>query len=65
MIEIMSDDINEEKLTKIHRTQLKSQNSSPLKTIEFKDWRGKITQPNLPELVEMNSFVSFQLFLFY
>jgi len=49
MIEIVSNDGFDDKTTRPSRTHLKSTTSTPSKINEFKDWRGKISQPNLPE----------------
>ncbi len=46
MIEIIDNDIFDDKTIRINKTQLKS---TTTKINEFRDWRGKITQPNLPE----------------
>ncbi len=47
MIEIVSSDALDDKASRTSRTHLKS--STPTKVNEFKDWRGKISQPNLPK----------------
>jgi hypothetical protein len=49
MIEIVDDELQDEKTSKLNRNQTKSERTSPTKTFEFKDWRGKISHPNLPE----------------
>jgi hypothetical protein len=46
MIEIVSSDTLDDKSARTSRTHLKS---TTTKTHEFKDWRGKISQPNIPE----------------
>jgi len=47
MIEIVSNDLFDDKASRASRTFFKS--TTPTKINEFKDWRGKISQPNLPE----------------
>ncbi|CAF5188726.1 unnamed protein product, partial [Rotaria sp. Silwood1] len=50
MIEIVGGDLIDDKGSRISRTHLKSSTTTTTSKInEFKDWRGKITQPNLPE----------------
>lgn len=49
MIEIVDDELQDEKASKFNRNATKSERTSPTKTFEFKDWRGKISQPTLPE----------------
>jgi len=49
MIEFIDTQSNDETTSKIHRKHLRSTPSTKIN--EFKDWRGKITQPNLPEFV--------------
>ena len=46
MIEIVRDEEREEKHSRLNRHQSTPSGS---KLVEFKDWRGKITQPALPE----------------
>lgn len=60
MIEVVGDDIIDDKMTRTSRTHLKS--TTP-KLNEFKDWRGKITQPNLPEYENLHFL--FRKCLFY
>jgi hypothetical protein len=49
MIEIVSGDEIDDKSARGNRNHLKSTTPTISKTNEFKDWRGKISQPNLPE----------------
>jgi hypothetical protein len=48
MIEIVGSDFIDDKSSRASRTRLKSTTPSS-KIMEFKDWRGKISQPSLPE----------------
>ncbi|CAF1265184.1 unnamed protein product [Rotaria sordida] len=50
MIEIVNNDIIDDKSSRISRTHLKSSTTTPSKINEFKDWRGKISQANLPDV---------------
>ncbi|CAF1125311.1 unnamed protein product [Rotaria sp. Silwood1] len=51
MIEIVGGDLIDDKGSRISRTHLKSSTTTTTSKInEFKDWRGKITQPNLPDV---------------
>jgi hypothetical protein len=49
MIEIVSSDAFDDKSLRTNRAHLKSTTPTTSKMNEFKDWRGKISQPNLPE----------------
>lgn len=49
MIEFVDKDSNDEKTSKTHRKHPRSTTSTKIN--DFKDWRGKISQPNLPELI--------------
>jgi len=57
MIEIVDNDIFDDKTTRINKNQLKSTTPTTSKINEFKDWRGKITQPNLPEYKKKHFFL--------
>ncbi|CAF0908045.1 unnamed protein product [Didymodactylos carnosus] len=49
MIEMIDDEETEEKVPRAHRHPAKGSTPSPTKTNnKLKDWRGKISQPNLP-----------------
>ncbi|CAF4316639.1 unnamed protein product [Rotaria sp. Silwood2] len=52
MIEIVSSDLMDDKGSRVSRTHLKSSTTitTTSKINEFKDWRGKISQPNLPDV---------------
>ena len=49
MIEIVGGDSTDDQSSRASRTRLKSTTPNATKVTEFKDWRGKISQPNLPE----------------
>jgi hypothetical protein len=56
MIEIVGSEYMDNKSSRASRTRLKSTTPIQPKLTEFKDWRGKITQPNLPEY-EIDIFI--------
>lgn len=62
MIEIIDQSSTDEKPSRLTRHTLKSSTPSPTKMIEFKDWRGKISHPNLPEYF---SSIEFFINLFF
>lgn len=49
MIEVVGGGAIDDKSSRASRTRLKSTTPNTNKINEFKDWRGKISQPNLPE----------------
>ena len=53
MIEIVSNNISDDRGSRTSRTRLKSSTSTASKINEFKDWRGRISQPNLLEYIHI------------
>ena len=49
MIEVVGSESVDDKSSRASRTRLKSTTPNTNKINELKDWRGKISQPNLPE----------------
>lgn len=49
MIEVVGGDSNDDRSSRTSRTRLKSTTPTLSKVGELKDWRGKISQANLPE----------------